>query len=72
MMGQSLQELEIQLEQSKAELQTSKEMVTQVEEELVPQLNQELADKKAETGPYREISCMLLQRLIELWPRERG
>lgn len=50
MMGQSLQELEIQLEQSKAELQTSKEMVTQVEEELVPQLNQELADKKAETG----------------------
>lgn len=50
MMGQSLQDLESQLEQSKAELQTSKEMLTQVEEELVPQLQQDLVEKKTETG----------------------
>ncbi|KAG5359371.1 Protein ORF73 [Yarrowia sp. C11] len=50
MMGQSLQDLEMQLEQSKAELEASKEMITQVEEDLVPQLKLDLADKKAETG----------------------
>lgn len=50
MMGQSLQDLESQLEQSKAELQTSKEMLTQVQEELVPQLQQDLAERKTETG----------------------
>lgn len=50
MMGQSLQELETQLEQSKAELLTSKEMLSQVEEELVVQLRQHLVEKRTETG----------------------
>ncbi|KAG5355907.1 hypothetical protein CJU89_5621 [Yarrowia sp. B02] len=50
MMGQSLQDLEKQLEQSRAELQTSEEMLTEVEKELLPQLKQDLNDKKAETG----------------------
>lgn len=50
MMGQSLQDLESQLEQNRAELEASKEMAVQVEEELLPQLREDLKDKKTETG----------------------